>query len=248
MKMKHFAFLTVFSILALAFLSQVDAASPKVTLQQGHIPTYHNIKYVWYYGEGPLPVTLSFTGPWDLTTGPKKTSGPEVLVKPEDAYDASEFPDATFVLKAYDGAYHFYTKTNVGVDWLGSTAPPGHPMAPYSPHTYTPPFRQLILPSTVGSQFVETMTITDPTGSKTTTVTLKIVGKGKVIVGAGTFNDAVMVQGKVTPTYGTQGLIVYQWYAPFVGKVAEISSLDGEMNELFTTAGYIIWLKSCTMP
>ena len=95
---------------------------------------------------------------------------------------------------------------------------------------------------------MQTVLITDPTGSKNATVTLKVVGKGKVIVGAGTFNDAVMVQAKIEPTFGTQGLIVYQWYAPFVGLVAEITSLDGERNELFTTAAYIGWLKSCTMP
>jgi hypothetical protein len=41
---------------------------------------------------------------------------------------------------------------------------------------------------------------------------------------------------------------IYQWNAPFVGVVAEIYSLEGETNELFTTAALIKWLKKCTMP
>lgn len=248
MKNKYITFLVVISTLLFMAFSQIDAASPVVTLKAGHVPTYHDIRYEWYVNEGTVPVTLSFTAPWDLTTGPKQKTATDILVKPVDAFDGSKFPDATFAFKRQGGTYDFYVKTNDGVYWMGSTAPPGHPNNPYSPHTYTPPLRQLFFPSNVGSQFVQTVIIAMPGFSKPMTMTVKVVGKGKVIVGAGTFNDAVLLQAKVAPTVGTAGFFVYQWNAPFVGVVAEISSLDGETNELFTTAASIKWLKKCTTP
>jgi hypothetical protein len=248
MKNKYLPFLVVISILLLMAFSQIDAASPEITLKAGHVPTYHDIQYEWYFSEGTVPVKLSFTAPWDLTTGPKQKTITDILVKPEDAFDGIKFPGATFAFKRHGGTYDFYVKKNDGVYWMGSTAPPGHPNNPYSPHTYTPPLRQLIFPSIVGSQSVQTVLIIMPGFTKPLTMTVKIVGKGKVIVGAGTFNDAVLLQAKVAPTVGTAGFFVYQWNAPFVGVVAEIHSLDGELNELFTTAASFTWLKKCTMP
>jgi hypothetical protein len=97
MKSKHFAFLGVFSILAiLVFVYSANAAPPNVTLKNGHIPTYNGIKQVWFRNTGSVPVHLSFTGPWDFTTAPKQKKLKIALVETKDAFNGDKFPDATF--------------------------------------------------------------------------------------------------------------------------------------------------------
>jgi len=249
MKYKYFAFLVVFSILAmLAFLSSSNAAEPTVVLKIGHIPTYHGIRTVWFGNSGNAQVHLSFTAPWDLTNGPKQKKITEILVEKADAFDGNKFPDATFAIERTSGGqkeYRFYKKIKNGVYWLGSSTPPQNPNI--NNFAFAPAVRLLLLPSKTGLQAVQNSNFVSPEGTFPFTMTVKIIGKGKVIVGAGSFNDAVMVQQKLVLS-GDPPFIVYQWYAPFVGRVAEIRSLDGETNELFTTASEFTWMKSCAMP
>ena len=251
MKSKDFAFVVVFSTLALlAFAYGVNAAEPNITLQSGQIPTYDGISQEWFSNRPgvKVPVHLSFTAPWDLTNGPKARKSTRTLVETADAFDGNKFPDATFAIERIEGgqrSYRFYKKIDNGLYWLGSSTPTSNPdIANFS---FAPAVRLVLLPAKTGKKLVQNSTLVSGTGNLPVKITVKIIGKGTVIVGSGTFNDAVMVQQKVEPT-GQQPFMIYQWYAPFVGLVAEIRSLDGETKELFTTASEFEWMKSCAMP
>jgi hypothetical protein len=113
-----------------------------------------------------------------------------------------------------------------------------------------PPIRLLFFPARVGATITQHATLAfSQGGTGNLTVVSKIVGKGAAIVGAGTFPDSVMAQHKVEITGAEpQKFIRYEWYAPFVGRVALIQSKNGETKELFTTADAFEWMKKCVMP
>lgn len=251
MKSKNFVFGFVFSTLALvAFVYGVNAAEPNITLESGQVPTYDGIKQEWF-GNRPgvnVPVHLSFTAPWDLTKGPKAIKSAWTLVETATAFDGNKFPDATFAVERIEGGqkyYRFYKKIANGLYWLGSSTPTSN--SDIANFSFAPAVRLVLLPAKTGRTLVQNSNLVSGAGNLPVKIKVTIIGKGTAIVGAGTFSDAVMVQQKVELT-GKQPYIMYQWYAPFVGLVAEIRSLDGETKELFTTASEFEWMKSHTMP
>jgi hypothetical protein len=241
----------IFMICIVLFLSFTvsgsETASPNVTLKSGHIPTYYEIKTVWYGNGGNVPVSLSFTGPWDFTNGPKQRKFKEELCKTSEAFHGSEFPEAKYAVERIVGgqkSFEFRTKTSKGIAWYGSSGTSG-----LNNFKIVPPARTLFFPAKVGKELVQTGTVVDSAGNNPVTMKSKIVGKGTVIVGAGTFNDSVMVQHKIEiGGSDASSFILYEWYAPFVGKVVSIESQDGETKDLFTVAEVFEWMKSCAVP
>jgi hypothetical protein len=232
------------SLAAIPALTDVSG----LTIAGGHFPTYKGIKYVFSSNKANLPVTISFTGPWDFTTGPKELTITSEIVDKTTAYNYTLFPSATVALKERLGpatVYMFYRKASNGLIWYGASSQ----MVTSSNFTISPSIRRIFFPAKQGIVVAQNTTFTINGVETPVTLTLQYVGKGTVTVGAGTFNDAVMLKW----TYKQEGddpasFIAYDWIAPYVGIVAQIRSLDGETNELFTTAAVFRWLRTCSVP
>ena len=241
---------SILFVMALAsqLVSLAWSASPNVTIGAGQYPTTIGIKGTWYRnaGDNNVPVTISFTPPWDLTNGPKQATSTDVYIDKSQAYNASNYPDATFAVmdNGPDKVYTFLKKTSTGLYMNGQSCKSN----PGINIRITPSLR-FFLPLPVGKTVTQRTTVIASGGSIPLTVTSKVIAKGTVIVGAGTFNDSVMIQLKFN-FGGSQPRtqIWYQWDAPYVGNVAQIVSLDNETNELFTTAHRYQWLKSLILP
>lgn len=227
------------------------AASPNVTIKAGHYPTTIGIKGTWYCNPSTVtvPVTLSFNPPWDMTKGPKLATIASAWIDKSQAYNGSTFPDATVALQAVESPsaekkYSFFKKASAGLYHYGES----------SPNTgdnfqLAPALRIIFFPATVGKTVTQRTSFVTSDGSVPATTVTKVVAKGTVVVGAGTFNDSAMVQVKLSMGGSEpRSLILYIWVAPYVGSVAEIQSLDNETNELFTTAFSYKWLRSLDLP
>lgn len=100
----------------------------------------------------------------------------------------------------------------------------------------------------VGREFIQTSTIVDSQGNDPISMKSKIVGKVTATVGAGTFHDSIMVQHEIQiQGSDPSSYIVYEWYAPFVGKIVSIRSKDKETNDLFSVAEIFERMKICKM-
>ena len=229
----------------LLIVSAALAAPPNVILKSGHIPCSKGIIYTWFSsGDNGGPVKLSFSGPWDFTKGPKTQHYNTTIVEASTALNGDKFPDATIAYNEVLGterSFSFYKKTAKGMLWYGMSSSLSDDNFKISP-----PLMDLPFPAKVGKTVSQTMNFQFDTDKVTVVSKLKVVGKGTVITGAGTLNDAVMVQAKVS--YEGKSFLFYWWYAPFVGMVAEVDSLPNETNELFTTAARIEWLGGCKVP
>lgn len=146
--------------------------------------------------------------------------------------DAGRFSSKSFIPEILLILHSSYKKASAGVYHYGES----------SPNTgdnfqLTPALRLIFFPATVGKTVTQRTSFVTSDGSVPATTVTKVVAKGTVIVGAGTFNDSAMVQVKLSMGGSEpRSLILYIWVAPYVGSVAEIQSLDNETNELFTTA------------
>src|SRR5574341_440459 len=107
----------------LLLISAALAAPPKVTLKSGQIPCSEGITNVWFSsGDHNTPVTLSFTPPWDFTTGPRQSHYSQKYIPASEAFNGSDFPDAHIAMAEVMGterSFKFYKKVAKGMIWYG---------------------------------------------------------------------------------------------------------------------------------
>jgi len=223
--------------------------SPDVIFGAGHLPTSIGIKGTWYTNtnDSPWPVTISFTPPWDFTNGPTQRKYISSIIDKSQAYKASDYPGAAYAStdNSSDRVYTFLKKMNSGSYMYGQSSPDNEGIN----MRISPPWRGLPFPLTVGRSVTQNTTIYSSSGTTPLTIKMKVIAKGAVTVGAGTFNDAVMVQIKFS--FGgaqPRTQIWYQWFVPYVGMVVHIMSVDNEPNEHFTTARMYRWLQTLSVP
>ncbi|MEW6364525.1 MAG: hypothetical protein AB1714_07785 [Acidobacteriota bacterium] len=226
--------------------------SPNVTIKAGHYPVTIGIKGTWYSNTSGItvPVTLTFSPPWDLTGGPRMATVASAWIDKSQAYNGGNYPDAAVALQVVkpggDKVCSFLKKTPAGLYFYGMSNTNGDADENFS---FAPKFRLFFFPAKVGKAVTQRTSLVFSEGSIPMTVVTRVVAKGTVIVGAGTFNDSAMVQVKIS--FGGSepwSFIRYYWIAPYVGYVAEIQSLDNETNELFTTADFYMWLRTLELP
>ena len=239
--------LVVFMIVAATAYLVADVNG--LTQRGGHFPTSVGIKYVWAANNADVPVTISFTGPWDFTTGPKDVTLVSEIVQKTTAYNYANYPLATFALKESGGGrptlYRFFRKANNGIVWYGVSSP----TSADDTYTLSTAIRRLFFPAKLNVMITQRTNLIYPGETVPLTLQLRYVGQGALTVGAGTFNDTVMLQTKASMGGSApRSYIVYNWFAPYLGMVAQITSLDGETNEQFTTASQFEWLKTASVP
>jgi hypothetical protein len=223
------------------------------------LPMEPGVQYVYYSGKPtspyehpqPFPVSFNLTGPWDFSQGPTEGQLVSDSMAPKDARDISDFPDANRVIKdsSASSADTTFSKVDQGSSQqLGRSTTTLLTEAPYI-YRCNPPVLNLRFPFKVGDQWSSSSQLVFSgaySGTGSYAIASKVVSKNSVIVPQGKYDTCYLVQCRasiVDIDGSTWNVISYSWLVPNVGSVANITSSNGEQNEVFSQGTVFTRLK-----
>lgn len=220
-------------------IEQGLVASVADALSSGELPvgTGTTLTYLASNPGSEASVRFDLEGPWDLANGPEAA----VLTTEYLDFDGGpldgELPGADLVVR-----YHWssgaipdeYLYESLAADaWrvYGRADSSGLRIELEGNSS------ALLLPLTVGSSWTDSYTSVGNERESAVTAENTVLAFNEIEVPAGTY-DAFLLQTRITEqrTPETVTAIVYTWFAPGVGRVAEIVSLPGEDDDVFSTA------------
>lgn len=190
------------------------------------------------------PVRFDLEGPWDLTAATTAVTMTAEYIDRADGPLDDDLPDADLVIRYYwdngvepteyvyqsldESAWHIYGRSDQGGGLLELEGTS----------------RALLFPMATGDRWTDNYTENSNGDRRAVVAEHAVLALNEVKVPAGTYN-AFLVQTRVTESSpeATTTAIVYTWFAPGAGRVAEIVSIPGETDELFTTARSFYRLK-----
>lgn len=229
--------------------------SNKYPLQEGESyyysgPTYNEQTHEWY--TTPLPVSFNLEGPWDFSQGPTDETLIVTTKNASNDPNHADFPGATYVTYKgwqYGTDSRFYSKdTNIVQEhgWVEDVTYLGRNIYIYK---YDVPNFLVCFPIKVGQVWENNFSIIrDGKPIATTSRKKTVISKNRLVVPAGTYDDAYLVQVKGSQTFEgvNKTFCNYIWYIPYIGMVVYIGSLDNEPNEVYVQAQLFERLKFTT--
>lgn len=192
----------------------------------------------------PVQVSFNLEGPWDFSQGPTDSEMVMTIVDKNKSPDMASFPNTNLVERydfgqLYDDSFRLNDQNG-----LSSAGEVNHFLISKVPatFTYTPPWLELKYPAKKGLTWQDTFQDLETGfgGDAPYQVihTSKVISVNQVKTPFKSYDKCFLVQRRVEEQKlgGTEVTYAYRWYVPNVGQVAQIKSVVGETNEVFTQA------------
>ncbi|RJQ41817.1 MAG: hypothetical protein C4534_11425 [Gaiellales bacterium] len=189
-------------------------------------------------GAGGIPVDFSLEGPWDLSRDSAQARLTVENIDLEDSplpegltgsglvsrysWEGNALPDEYVYQSLDESSWRIHGRSDAAAAEVRELAGVS---------------RILLFPLTPGGGWTDSYTETVDGEQRDLTVAYSVLSYGELSVPAGDF-DAFLVQARVTDVGpdDTASAIVYLWFVPGIGRAAEIDSLPGEDDALFSRA------------
>ena len=192
----------------------------------------------------PAPISFNLQGPWDFSNGPTEDEVVSTIVDKSRATDAANFPGANLVERTdvgemYDDA--FFNNNTGGLNLPGES---NHYMISKVPtiYTYGPGYYYLKYPLKKGLTWTDTYKTTESgfgAGAPSDLVRAsKVIAVNQIKTPFKSYDRCFLVQSRREQHWPdkTEVTYWYGWVVPNVGIVVEVKSVNGETNEVFTSA------------
>jgi hypothetical protein len=192
----------------------------------------------------PAPIAFNLAGPWDFTSGPTDDEVVSTIVDKSQASDAANFPAANLVERTDVGETYddgFFLNGPAGLNLPGES---NHYMISKVPtiYTYAPGYDYLKYPLKKGLSWTDNFQTTESgfgAGAPSTSVRVnKVVAINQIKTPFKSYDRCFLVQSRKEEHWPNKTEVTYWygWVVPQVGIVVEAKSVNGETNEVFTSA------------
>lgn len=193
-------------------------------------------------------VSFDIDGPWDFSRQTASATLTTEYIDLDDSPAAEEFPGAALVSRySWKGStrpdeYVYQSLEDDSWRVFGRSDETGDNLIELSGTS-----RALLFPLSVGDNWTDSYVETTDGVDRDVTVEYEALTRNTIELPAGDY-DAFLVRARVTDVGpdDTATAIVYTWFAPGVGRVAEIVSSSGETAETFAVADAFYWLTNFT--
>lgn len=223
----------------------VAAVQDSLTSEDLPVSTGTTLTYLANEPGSETSVRFDLEGPWDLASGSGAATLTTEYIDPGVGPLDGELPEAGLVVRyswSNGSSPDEYLYQSLDADaWRVH----GRADASGLRLELNGASRALLLPLAVGDGWTDSYTSVEDGRESAVTTENTVLSFNEVTVPAGTY-DAFLLQTRVTErrTSETVTAIVYTWFAPGVGRVAEIVSLPGEDDDLFSSAAAFYRLSS----